>query len=141
MTCNHGLFYGLTPARSACDPGEERLQKFGLEVAPEKTKTLRFGRGDGSFNGRFDFLGFEFRWELSRQGRPTVKRRTSRKKLRASVARFTEWIKTHRHHRVNELMQTLVRKYRGYWNYYGVIGNSKSMAQFYYESSRILHKW
>jgi RNA-directed DNA polymerase len=32
-----------------------RLAAFGLEVAPDKTKTLRFGR-----NGRFDFLGFEF---------------------------------------------------------------------------------
>src|ERR1044071_3403244 len=45
----------------------------------------------------FDFLGFEFRWEASRKGRPIVKRRTSRKKLQASVRRFGEWIKANRH--------------------------------------------
>src|SRR5688572_2762318 len=57
-----------------------RLAKFGLQVAVEKTKTLRFGRNGGPHNGRFDFLGFEFYWEEDRKGRPTVKRRTARKK-------------------------------------------------------------
>ena len=37
-----------------------RLAKFGLEVATDKTKTLRFGSNGGPHNGRFDFLGFEF---------------------------------------------------------------------------------
>src|SRR2546427_288952 len=62
---------------------KERLGKFGLELALDKTQTLRFGRGGGGHNGRFDFLGFEFRWEKSRtRGHAIVKRRTSRKKLR-----------------------------------------------------------
>jgi group II intron reverse transcriptase/maturase len=38
----------------------ERLKKFGLELAPDKTQMLRFGRNGGPHNGRFDFLGFEF---------------------------------------------------------------------------------
>lgn len=62
---------------------KERLEKFGLELAPDKTQTLRFGRCGGGHNGRFDFLGFEFRWDKSRtRGQPLVARRTSRKKLR-----------------------------------------------------------
>src|SRR6266478_510086 len=32
------------------------------KVAPDKTKTIRFGRNGGPHNGRFDFLGFEYRW-------------------------------------------------------------------------------
>jgi group II intron reverse transcriptase/maturase len=64
---------------------EERLKKFGLETAPEKTKTLRFGRNGREHNGRFDFLGFEFSWDLSRKGKPIVKRRTSAKKMRGSI--------------------------------------------------------
>ena len=119
----------------------ERLAKFGLEVAPEKTKTLRFGRGGGPYNGRFDFLGFEFRWDQSRQGKPTVMRRTSRKKLRGSVARFTQWIRTSRHRKISKLMATLTSKFRGYWNYYGVIGNFKSLNCFYWQSCGILFKW
>jgi group II intron reverse transcriptase/maturase len=55
----------------------ERLAKFGLEVAADKTKTLRFGCNGGPHNGRFDFLGFEFYWEPDRQGKPRVKRRTA----------------------------------------------------------------
>jgi hypothetical protein len=70
---------------------KERLAKFGLELAPDKTQTLRFGRGGGRHNGRFDFLGFEFRREKSRErGQPCVARRTRAKKLRGAVARFTE---------------------------------------------------
>ena len=36
----------------------ERLAKFGLSVAPEKTRTFRFGRNGGENNGRFDFVNF-----------------------------------------------------------------------------------
>src|SRR6266436_3557532 len=120
---------------------QKRLNKFGLEVAPDKTQMLRFGRGGGPHNGRFDFLGFEFYWRLSRRGRPLVQRRTARKRLRKSVTAFTEWIRQSRHEKWPDTMKTLVSKYRGYWNYYGVRGNSKSLEQFFQETRRILFKW
>ncbi len=121
---------------------QERLEKFGLELAPDKTQCLRFGRGGGPHNGRFDFLGFEFRWEKGLQsGRPNVKRRTSRKKLRGAVARFTEWIKEERHGKLRELMEKVTQKYRGHWNYYGLIGNSRSLHQYYQQTRGILFQW
>jgi len=120
---------------------QERLNQFGLEVAPDKTQMLRFGRGGGPHNGRFDFLGFEFYWRLSRRGRPLVQRRTARKRLRKSVAAFTEWIRQVRHEKLPGTMKTLASKYRGYWNYYGVRGNSKSLEQFFQQTRRILFKW
>jgi group II intron reverse transcriptase/maturase len=121
---------------------KERLAAYGLEVAPEKTKTIRFGRNGGPHNGRFDFLGFEFRWEASRKtGQPVVKRRTSRKKLQAGLKRFTEWIKTNRHQKLRKLMKTLAAKYRGYWNYYGLRGNSESLGEFYWQTTGELFKW
>lgn len=120
----------------------ERLRQFGLELAPDKTRCLRFGRGGKEYNGRFDFLGFEFRWDKSRtRGHWHIKRRTSRKKMRSAVDRFTEWIKKHRHRRVSELMQTVAQKFRGHWNYYGIIGNSEGLGAFYGEAVRRLHKW
>jgi retron-type reverse transcriptase len=36
---------------------EERLAKFGLELSPEKTRILKFGRFAGKSAGSFDFLG------------------------------------------------------------------------------------
>lgn len=120
---------------------EARLKGFGLELAKDKTKTIRFGRSGGEHNGRFDFLGFEFRWENSRKGRPVVKRRTAPKKLRAAVARFTEWIRGHRHDKHCELMRTLRAKLQGHWNYYGIVGNSKSLHQYWQQTTRLTFQW
>jgi group II intron reverse transcriptase/maturase len=120
---------------------KERLGKFGLEVAPEKTQTLRFGRNGGPHNGRFDFLGFEFYWEASRKGKPIVKRRTARKKWRGGVQRMKEWIKTNRNQKIRELMRTLAAKLRGTWNYYGIIGNSQKLSQFHTATLRLVFKW
>jgi RNA-directed DNA polymerase len=119
----------------------ERLAQYGLELALDKTKMIRFGQNGGRYNGRFDFLGFEFRWEDDRKGRPTVKRRTARKKLQAALRRMGNWLKTHRHWKLRELMEKLAAKLRGHWNYYGVIGNSRSLSQFDYVVRGLLYKW
>ncbi len=120
---------------------KERLAKFGLELAQDKTQTLRFGRQGGGHNGRFDFLGFEFRWEKSRKGFPIVKRRTSRKKLRGAVERFTQWIREHRHQKLRQTMKTVAQKHQGHWNYYGIIGNSESLSDYRTLTLRVLHYW
>jgi group II intron reverse transcriptase/maturase len=120
---------------------KERLAKFGLEVAADKTKTLRFGHNGGPHNGRFDFLGFEFYWEPDRQGKPRVKRRTATKKWLAGIQRMTEWVKTHRHQKLSRTMKTLKAKLQGTWNYYGLIGNFRRMQLFYGATCRTLYKW
>jgi group II intron reverse transcriptase/maturase len=119
----------------------KRLAQYGLEVAEDKTKTIRFGNNGGEHNGRFDFLGFEFYWELDRKGRPRVKRRTASKRLRASAQRMTDWIRQNRHRTTRKLMRTLRAKLQGMWNYYGLIGNSTRMTQFYDQTCRTVHKW
>jgi RNA-directed DNA polymerase len=118
-----------------------RLAKFGLEVATDKTKTLRFGRNGGPHNGRFDFLGFEFYWDLDRKGQPRVKRRTATKKWLAGMQRTRQWIKEHRHQKLPKLMKQLASKLRGTWNYYGLIGNYRRMKVQYEATRRSLYKW
>jgi len=125
-------FYKLLP---------ERLGKFGLEIATEKTKVLDFSRHSLKTNGTFEFLGFEFRWVIRRTGKPGVARRTSPKKLRTSVSAFTMWIKENRHKRTAVLMEKLRPKLRGYYNYYGVRGNADSLVNFAYQTRRLLFKW
>jgi hypothetical protein len=119
----------------------QRLGKFGLEVAADKTQTLRFGRNGGPHNGRFDFLGFEFYWEPDRKGEPRVKRRTATKKHLAAMQRMRQWVKTHRHRKLSRLLKELKTKLQGTWNYYGLIGNSRRMQLFYAATCRALHKW
>ncbi|CAK0746365.1 RNA-directed DNA polymerase [Gammaproteobacteria bacterium] len=62
----------------------KRLGKFGLELAEEKTNLIRFSPQDWRENGTFEFLGFEFSWGQNRWENPMIKRRTARKKYRAS---------------------------------------------------------
>jgi group II intron reverse transcriptase/maturase len=110
---------------------EKRLWKFGLEVAPEKTKVIHFSKERKPGKDRFDFLGFEFRWGRDLAGIPRVKRRTSRKRLRASLKRVNQWCKENKHRRLPDLFRRLNAKLRGYYNYYGVHGNSKSLGEFF----------
>jgi RNA-directed DNA polymerase len=118
----------------------ERLQKFGLALAVDKTRVIPFSRhrrGETSF----DFLGFEFRWGTDRQGQARLKRRTARKKFRNSVKRAAEWCKQNRHRRVGEQFKLLSAKLRGYYNYYGVNGNYESLKEFYHLVQGLHLKW
>ena len=118
-----------------------RLAKFGLELAADKTKTLRFGHNGGPHNGRFDFLGFEFYWEADRKGKPRVKLRTATKKHLAAMQRIRQWIREHRAQQQQQMLKTLKAKLQGTWNYYGLIGNFRRMQLLYQEMCRALYKW
>ena len=118
----------------------KRLEKFGLELSAEKTRVIAFDRGQSKQEG-FEFLGFEFRWGQDRQGKAHVERRTSRKKLRSSLDRFTEWCRQKRHCPVKDWFKELRPKLQGYYNYYGVSGNYASLQQFFGEAMQILRKW
>ena len=118
-----------------------RLGKYGLQLAASKTRILRFCRQDEPGTARFDFLGFEFFWGDDRKGVRRVQRRTSRKKLRNSLANFAMWCKQSRPVPLRELFPRLKRKLRGYYNYYGVPGNSHGLREFYEPSMETLRKW
>lgn len=118
-----------------------RLAKFELEVAPEKTRILRFSRFHPSKTRRFTFLGFEFYWEEDREGVPRVKRRTARKKLQGACKRIKEWIKENRHLPGKEFFRRLNARLRGHYNYYGVRGNSRSLYRFFKWAMECTFKW
>jgi RNA-directed DNA polymerase len=119
----------------------QRLEKFDLELSAAKTRIIPFRRHRLAGQTSFEFLGFEFRWGKDRKGRDHLKRRTARKKLRASLKRFTAWCKENRHLRLPVLFQRLNAKLRGYYNYYGVHGNATSLQEFFNKAIRILLKW
>ena len=83
---------------------QNRLEKFNLSIAVEKTKIINFGRfaeEKCAKQGKkkpdtFDFLGFTHYCSKSRQGKFRVKRRTSRKKYKAALLNMKEWIRNNR---------------------------------------------
>ena len=118
-----------------------RLNKYGLSLAEDKTRIIRFSRQHMEDNTWFEFLGFEFRWGRNRSGNPQIKRRTSRKKLRNSLKNFSEWCKSNRNIRMSDLFYRLNAKLRGYYNYYGIIGNFESLNSFFDQAKKMLFKW
>jgi len=72
------------------------IAHFGFRLAAAKSRVIPFNRNGEPGATRFDFLGFEFSWGKDRACKPHLKRRTSRKKLRNSLANFTAWCKQSR---------------------------------------------
>jgi len=118
-----------------------RLGKFGLEVAPEKTRLMRFSRFHPSMERRFSFLGYELYWFEDRKGIPRVMRRTSRRKLQAACKWIKEWVKLNRHLPGQEFIAGLNRRLLGHYNYYGLRGNSRPLWRFYQWAIECSFKW
>ncbi len=128
---------------------EERLNQFGLEIAPEKTKILAFGpksrweaKQRGEKTETFDFLGFTHYCTTSRNGKMfRVGRKSISKRITAKLNLFKEWIQSNRTLPTIEIMETAANKLRGHYAYYGVTGNSQSIGRYFYHVKRLLFKW
>jgi hypothetical protein len=120
---------------------QERLRKFGLNIAPEKSFIKLFSRFRKRESERFDFLGFEFRWGKTRNGVDVIKLRTSRKKLRKSLSEFRAWMREHRNKRLRWIFDKATSKLLGYYNYYGVSGNSPGLMTMRKEAMNMICYW
>lgn len=69
----------------------ERMKKFGLELAEDKSRIMPFGRYKGTKES-FDFLGFTHYNGKSHWGKYCVLHRTSKKKLKQKRQSVKEWI-------------------------------------------------
>jgi len=120
----------------------KRLAKFNLELSKEKTRLIKFTRFETENNKSFDFLGFEFRWGLSRAGKPLVKMQTSKKKFHLALSKMQDWIKKVRcRYGTATILKKLKLKLQGYWNYYGVCGNYERLQKYFYHVKKIVFKW
>ena len=108
----------------------KRFAKFGLTLHPEKTRMLnfRFGRKQDTF----DFLGFTHLWGLSQRGNLVIKRKTSKTKFTAALRAAKIWLKKVIHWPISRQHRELCLKLRGYYQYYGITGNSAALAAFVY---------
>jgi RNA-directed DNA polymerase len=122
-----------------------RLAQFGLELHPEKTRLLEFGRhaverrkqrGE-SKPETFDFLGFTHISGKTRKGRFIVLRKTIRKRLRATLQRVKEKLRRRWHLPVPVLGQWLRSVVQGYFNYHAVPSNGSSVERFRKEVAKL----
>jgi group II intron reverse transcriptase/maturase len=118
---------------------EERLTKFNLSLAEERTRVIPFHRKQAE--ERFDFLGFEFRWGWDRQKRPHLKRRIATKKYRAALRRMALWCRENRHTEKKPFFFLLQSKLRGHYTYYGVTGNWRRLKSFFQRTLWYAWRW
>lgn len=123
------LFQVEKEAREVMELLRDRLAKFGLQLAENKTRILPIGKYKGTKES-FDFLGFTFFNAKSREGRYRLGIRTSEKKLKAKRQAVREWLWTRMRRPVAETLRTLNRKLAGHYNYYGVNGNARCLCKF-----------
>ena len=117
----------------------ERLAKFGLELHPDKTRLIAFGRdaerngheGKGSKPGTFDFLGFtHFCGRNRKTGYFTVRRKTTGKRLRAKLKQVGTALRTRMHEQVEATGKWLRAVVQGYLNYHAVPENRAALETF-----------
>jgi group II intron reverse transcriptase/maturase len=118
-----------------------RLGKFGLEVAPDKTRIIKFTRYQKDKSGKFSFLGFEFKWGVNRSGTDQLQVQTCRKKLNRILKDLALWCKENRHKGIKKIMRMFNSKLRGHYNYYGIIGNIIRLGNFYHRTKCALKRW
>jgi group II intron reverse transcriptase/maturase len=127
----------------------ERLRKFEIELHPEKTRVIRFGRYErenaskqNRKAGTFDFLGFTHFCGVSRKGKFIVGRKTSRKRFRMRCKEMNAWLKSVRNvAKVKDWWPVLQAKLRGHYQYYGVSGNMRSIGRYHWTTIRMVLKW
>jgi len=126
-----------------------RFNKYGLRLHPDKTKVFSFGKYE-RINAKkqkrkpntFDFLGFTHFCDKTRRGYFKVGRKTAMKKFRAKIKELNIWLKQIRNSiPTKEWWQTLKAKLRGHFEYYGVSGNYPTIKRYYALAIKLAHKW
>jgi len=116
----------------------KRFEAFGLQLHPEKTRLIEFGRyaaerrkerGEGR-PVTFNFLGFTHFCGTTRRGTFTIKRKSIAKRMRAKLQEIKQRLAFHRHDAVGEVGRWLRSVVQGWVNYPAVPGNSARLDRF-----------
>ena len=142
-------FQYQTDADDFLDSLGKRMEECHLELASEKTRHLavgRYARANAYRRGEkpqeFTFLGMTFFCGKTRHGAFKVKRKTSRKTLRQSLAQFTDWLRRYRNLLpTGELLRRAKVRVQGHLNYYAMTDNAESCQRYMHLTRRALFKW
>jgi len=128
-----------------------RLEMFDLALAPEKTRILEFGRFANENRGRrregkpetFNFLGFTFYCSTNRdKTKFRVKVKSERKKMASKLMKNYLWLKQNRHAlKPHELIQRINQSLQGYYNYYAVTDNMRTLSTFRHHVKKQIRYW
>jgi len=117
----------------------ERLADFGLELHPDKTRLIEFGRfaavnrkarGEGKPE-TFDFLGFTHICARTRKGnRFTVRRKTIARRMGSKIKAVKVELMRRRHDPLHEQGKWVRSVVKGHLNYFAVPNNKRAIDAF-----------
>jgi group II intron reverse transcriptase/maturase len=116
----------------------ERFARFGLELHPDKTRLIQFGRFAGQNRHErgegkpetFNFLGFTHSCGKTRKGGFTVLRQTMRQRWQAKLREVKAELKRRLHEPIRELGAYLRSVVHGHVRYFGVPMNGPAICAF-----------
>jgi len=117
----------------------ERLTKFRLELHPDKTRLVAFGRfalldrqrrGQTGSPETFNFLGLTHICARSRKGEHLLRRHTMRERMTAKLHEVSAEVQRRRHLPIPDQGRWLAAVLRGHYAYYGVPTNSDALDSF-----------
>jgi RNA-directed DNA polymerase len=122
----------------------QRMARFGLELHPDKTRLVEFGRFAAANRAArglgkpetFGFLGFTHICGKTRGGWFQVKRVTIAKRVRAALQVVKGQLRSRMHLPIPEQGRWLASVVRGHMAYYAVPGNVQAVAAFRDEVTR-----
>jgi group II intron reverse transcriptase/maturase len=118
----------------------ERLAKFHLELHPEKTRVIEFGRFAAERRSRrgagkpasFHFLGLTHTCSRTRAGKSTVRRTPQKARMRAKLREIKDELRRRRHAPVAEVGRWLQSVVVGWYRYYAVPLSMDCLRSFWY---------
>ena len=116
----------------------ERFAAYGLELHPEKTRLVEFGRlAEANRRERgerrpetFDFLGFTHYCRTTHKGRFGLGRKPAPKRMRRTLKAIKAELRRRMHDKPVKTGQWLGRVLRGWLGYYAVPTSSRSLQRF-----------
>ena len=124
----------------------KRFAKFRLELHPDKTRLIEFGRFAAERRGRhgegrpdtFDFLGFTHICSEDKRGWFELRRESVAKRMRAKLHQIKEELRRRMHHKATDVGKWLRLVMQGWFNYHAVPGNQDCLNAF---RDRVTRYW
>jgi group II intron reverse transcriptase/maturase len=128
---------------------DKRLNKYGLEMHEAKSSLLPSGREvakrmecTGKRMPTFMFLGFTCYWGKAWKGFWRLKFKSRADRFTATLKRLKEYLRANLNHPDDKvLIQSVIRRVRGWVNYHAISDNARRVHSFLLEVKRMLLRW
>jgi RNA-directed DNA polymerase len=126
----------------------KRLGRFGLALAPAKTKLVELGRFAQAHAGKrgrrrpktIYFLGFTLYCTRNHKGNFKVGFRTEKSRIQRSLSKLRDLMRRMRHLPIREQVMNLNQVLRGHYAYYGIAGNFRALQRVHRAVERYWYK-